>query len=136
MMRFILSGQQTTCTEVLIKLYRLPSAPIFPIFSYFFQASYIFLYFEQISYIFLYFWKNAHNQPWKSCFHRNLQHLTMSFWGPSGPQTLAGIRSLIFVLQHSMIFHTWGSLKGFLICILKALRCWAFALLFKSVYFN
>ena len=31
---------------------RLPGVPIFPIFSYFFMASYIFLYLETISYIF------------------------------------------------------------------------------------
>ena len=32
-------------------LYRLPSAPIFPIFSYIFRASYFFLYFDPKSYI-------------------------------------------------------------------------------------
>ena len=32
--------------------YRLPSAPIFPIFSYIFRASYFFLYFDHKSYIF------------------------------------------------------------------------------------
>ena len=31
---------------------RLPSAPIFPIFSYIFRASYFFLYFDPKSYIF------------------------------------------------------------------------------------
>ena len=31
---------------------RLPSAPIFPIFSYIFRASYFFLYFDPESYIF------------------------------------------------------------------------------------
>ena len=76
-------------------------------FSYFFLFFPSFLYSPVFLTNLLYFpifLKNAENQPWKSCFHRNLQHLTMSFWGPSGPQTPAGMRSLIFVSQHIMLF--------------------------------
>ena len=35
-----------------VEIPRLPSAPIFPIFSYIFRASYFFLYFDPKSYIF------------------------------------------------------------------------------------
>ena len=38
--------------QYLEHLCRLPSAPIFPIFSYIFRASYFFLYFDPKSYIF------------------------------------------------------------------------------------
>ena len=69
----------------------------------FFQVSYLFLYFEQISYIFLYFWKKLIINPRKSCFHRNLLHLPMSFWGPGGPQTPAELKSLIFSQRHSVL---------------------------------
>ena len=77
--------------------------PIFsklPIYSYILSRSPIFL-------------KNAENQPYKSCFLGNLQHLTMSFWGPTGPQTPAGMRTLIFVSRHSMLFAQRGHLRFF-----------------------
>ena len=64
--------------------------PVLLFFSYFFQASYIFLYFEQISFIFLYFEEMLKINPWKKCFYRNLQYLTMSFWGPSGTKKKIG----------------------------------------------
>ena len=76
------------------------------------QCSYFFLFFPSFLYIpifwanllyFPIFLKNAENQPRKSCFLGNLQHLNMSFWGPSGPQTPAGMRTLIFVSRYSML---------------------------------
>ena len=65
-------------------------------FSYFFQDSYFFLYLEQ-TYIFLYFWKKLIFNCRISCFHRNLQQLSSSFWGPPGPQTPADMWLLMLM---------------------------------------
>ena len=62
----------------------------------FFQDSYFFLYLEQ-TYIFLYIWKKLIFNCRISCFHRNLQQLSSSFWGPPGPQTPADMWLLMFM---------------------------------------
>ena len=105
-------------------LCRLPSATIFPIFS---KLPIFFLYFEQTSYVFLYFLEKLIINRRKSCFHRNLQHLPMSFWGPGGPQTPAKLQSHIFITTQRAL-QTEGSCNVILVCILKAERSWAFAL--------
>ena len=61
----------------------------------FFPSFLFFLYFEQTSYMFEK--TTLIISPRKSCFHRNLQHLPMSFCGPSGPQTPAKLQSHIFI---------------------------------------
>ena len=93
--------------------YRPPSAPSFPIFSKFPIYSYILIKSPIFS-------RKADNHPRKSCFHRNLQLLPMS-WGPGGPQTPAELQSLIFLSQHSVLSSQRGP-EMFLVCILKCTK--------------
>ena len=43
-------------------------------------------YFKQISYFHIFLKKKTGNQPEENLFSQNLQHLSLSFWRPSGPR--------------------------------------------------
>ena len=49
--------------------------------------------------------------PWKSCFHKNLQYLTMNFWGPPPDPHWNEIIHICIATQHAL--PTEGSLKVF-----------------------